>query len=227
MYYFSDKEIVVPGQLLTDDPSKSGPGTYVYNGKVYAAQAGLAKLRNGVITIIPVKSPYKPEPGDWVIGVVVDVKPNSVEVDLGGYNFAVIRYSEQMQPPQNVKIGDVVYARVKSSGLKGVLLDADDLRKIEEGIIISISPAHIPRLIGRKGSMINMIKRETGCSITVGRNGLIVVSGPTSEGEFTAISAIRLIASEAHSAGLTDRVAALLKRSKERVSGNDAGEQAG
>ena len=131
MYYFNDKDIVVPGQLLADDPNKSGPGTYVYNGKVYAAQAGLAKLRNGVITIIPVKSPYKPEPGDWVIGVVVDVKPNAIEVDLGGYTVATLRYPEHMPPPQNVKIGDVIHARVKSSGLKGVMLDAEELRRIE------------------------------------------------------------------------------------------------
>ncbi|MDJ0269565.1 MAG: exosome complex protein Rrp4 [Aigarchaeota archaeon] len=216
MYYFNEKEIVVPGQLLADDPKKSGPGTYVLDGKVYAAHAGLPKLRDGVVVVIPLKGPYKPEAGDWIVGVVTDVKPSSIEVDLGGYMTAVLKYPERQGPPEGLTVGDVIYARVKSSNIRGVFLESEEMKKLTNGIIISMTPARIPRLIGRKGSMIALLKKETGCNFWVGRNGLIVVSGKSSEGESAAISAIRVVEKEAHSQGLTDRVAALLKSAKGR-----------
>jgi len=223
--YYSDKEIVVPGQLLSDDGRRSGFGTYSLNGKVYAALAGLVRMREGVITVVPVKGPYQPEPGDSVVAIVTDVKPNVAEASLGGYATATLRFMERQSPPLGMKIGDVIYAKVKSSGLRGVFLSAEeDLKKISSGFMISMSPAKVPRLIGRKGSMISMLKKETGCSFWIGRNGLIVVSGPSPAKEFAAISAVRLVDREAHSQGLTDRVGVLLKKALEGNKDGDAGQ---
>ncbi|MEM1676231.1 MAG: hypothetical protein QW095_00070 [Nitrososphaerota archaeon] len=44
--YFSEKEIVLPGQLLSDNGRRSGEGTYVLDGKVYVAVIGLATIKN-------------------------------------------------------------------------------------------------------------------------------------------------------------------------------------
>ena len=63
----------------------------------------------------------------------------------------------------------------------------------------------MPRLIGKKGSMINMIKDKTGCKIVVGQNGLVWVKGKQ-EMEQIVKDTIKLIEKEAHTSGLTDRI---------------------
>ena len=91
------------------------------------------------------------------------------------------------------------------------------LGKVKRGQIIEVTPTKIPRLIGRQGSMISMLKRETGCHITLGQNGLVLVSGKTLEDEQLAISAIHKIDQEAHTSGLTDRVTKMIRKKKEGV----------
>jgi exosome complex component RRP4 len=78
-------------------------------------------------------------------------------------------------------------------------------------------PTKIPRVIGRKGSMISMIKQETNCQIVLGLNGIILVTGKTPEDEELAITAIRKIEQESHISGLTDRITQLLKENKANV----------
>ncbi|MEM2454776.1 MAG: KH domain-containing protein, partial [Candidatus Bathyarchaeia archaeon] len=86
--------------------------------------------------------------------------------------------------------------------------------KITHGQIVKVSPAKIPRIIGRRASMVNLLKRETECKITVGQNGIILVSGPTPEHEKLAILAIEKISQEAHTSGLTDRISEMIRREK-------------
>ncbi len=212
MQYFRENEVVVPGQLLTDDTRKRGFGTYVREGKVYASTTGIVKTINGGVRVIPVSGRYKPERGDKVIGIVADVKPNVVEVDLGGEMVAVLKLPERESPPLNLDIGDCVYAEVKSTGLRGILLSNEGLQKIPSGILVTINSAKVPRLIGRKGSMIQLLRRESGCDFWVGRNGLIVINGPDPSSEFAAIAVINLIDREAHKPGLTERVLQLLRK---------------
>jgi exosome complex component RRP4 len=92
-----------------------------------------------------------------------------------------------------------------------------DLGKIRYGQIVRVSPAKIPRIIGRKGSMISMLKKETKCNITVGQNGLVYVSGRNREDERIAISAINKIEEEAHTSGLTDRVTNMVRKERGEV----------
>lgn len=211
--YFSEREVVLPGQLLSDDGKKGGEGTYVMGDKVYASQVGIATLRNNRVCVIAFKGVYKPQPGDKVVGVVTDVKPNGFEVKLGRHLSATMRIPDRREVQAlNLKVGDVIYVKVRESGLRGIALESGDrIKKFESGLLISIHPAKVPRLIGRQGSMINMIKRETGCELVVGRNGMIVVKGPSPSQEFAAVSAIKLVEREAHSQGLTEKVENLIK----------------
>ena len=87
-------------------------------------------------------------------------------------------------------------------------IDLADGRKLPEGHLEHISPVKVPRLIGKKNSMINMIASACGCDMVVGRNGSIFVSHKGNH-ELARV-AIRMIEEQAHTAGLTDRVAALL-----------------
>jgi exosome complex component RRP4 len=89
------------------------------------------------------------------------------------------------------------------------------LGRVTEGFTIRLTPSKIPRLIGKKGSMVNMILRETGCNIVIGQNGRILIHGRTREQELMAVSVIEKIEREAHISGLTNRVQEYLKKLKE------------
>lgn len=212
--YFSEKEIVLPGQLLSEDGKRGGEGTYVLDSKVYSAVIGLATIKNEKVCVIPLKGVYNPQAGDKVIGIITEVRPNGYEVSLGKHLYATIKIPDKREvQAMNFKIGDVIYGVVKESGLRGVFLETGDkLKKITSGLLIMIHPSKIPRLIGRRGSMINMLKKETGCELMIGRNGYIVIRGDNPLGEFAALSAIKLIEREAHSQGLTERVGKLIKK---------------
>ncbi|MEM0440296.1 MAG: exosome complex protein Rrp4 [Candidatus Caldarchaeum sp.] len=214
MMYVPENELVVPGQLLSDNSRRSGFGTYTRDGKVYASVMGFARVINGQLRIIPVGGRYRPQRGDKVVGIVSDVKPNVVEVEIGGETIAMIKPSERETTPLKIDIGDCIYAEVKSTGLKGIVLSNEGLQKVPSGLLISINAAKVPRLIGRKGSMLQILRKETGCDFWVGRNGLLVVNGPDPASEFAAVAAINLIEREAHTVGLTERVIQFLKRLK-------------
>ncbi|MEM2237909.1 MAG: exosome complex protein Rrp4 [Candidatus Caldarchaeum sp.] len=219
MIYFTENELVIPGQLLADNGRKGGFGTYVRDGKIYASTTGLPRIVDGVIRIIPVSGRYKPQRGDKIVGIISDIKPNAVEVDISGELTAVIKLSERESTPLKIDIGDCIYAEVKTTGIRGTVLSNEGLQKIPSGLLVSINPAKVPRLIGRKGSMVQILRKESGCDFWVGRNGLIVVNGPDPASEFAAVSAINLIEREAHIPGLTERVVQLLRRLKGGGSG--------
>jgi len=88
------------------------------------------------------------------------------------------------------------------------------LRKLGKGRIIEIGSTKVPRVIGKKGSMISLIKEYTGVRISVGQNGKVWLSADDPVKELKAIEAIRLIEKESHTSGLTDRVKEFLEAGK-------------
>ena len=61
-----------------------------------------------------------------------------------------------------------------------------------------------------------MIKDATGCSISVGQNGLVWING-SADGELLAVNAIRKIEAESHLSGLTDRIKEFLDKNKPKA----------
>ncbi|MEM4180870.1 MAG: KH domain-containing protein, partial [Nitrososphaerota archaeon] len=96
------------------------------------------------------------------------------------------------------------------------------LIKIDRGLLIRISPVKIPRIIGKRGSMLNTLTSESGCKLYVGRNGLIAIIGDSPEKELAVASAIRMIEEETHIPGLTERVTSHLR--KKMIGGEIVGE---
>jgi exosome complex component RRP4 len=62
-----------------------------------------------------------------------------------------------------------------------------------------------------------MIKRETGCQLTIGQNGLILISGSSPENERIVVMAIRKIEKESHTSGLTDKVTEMIKKERKVI----------
>jgi len=213
MIYVEDKNLVIPGQILADDDYYPGRGTFKENGKVCSSLIGLVSLRNKKIRVIPLKSKYVPKKGDVVIGKINDVRFSMWDVDINSPYSGILPAFEvfgrdKKELNKVYDVGDVLFLRVidvdevkkAKLGLKG-----RGLGKFKGGIIVDISPTKVPRLIGKKGSMINMIKNKTNCKIVVGQNGLVWVKGNEDMEQLTR-EIIHTIEAEAHTSGLTNKI---------------------
>jgi exosome complex component RRP4 len=150
-------------------------------------------------------------------------------VDINAPYLAMLRASDVIDRPFKPEtsdlpsvfdVGDLIIAKVVAyDRTRDPLITVREpgLGKIMRGQLVEITPTKIPRVIGRQGSMVGMIKRETGCQITIGQNGLVLISGKTPEDERLAVMALHKIEEESHTSGLTDRVTEMLKKKKEGV----------
>ena len=213
MIHVENKDLVIPGQILADDEYYSGRGTFKENGKVCSSLLGRVSLRNKKIRVIPLKSKYVPKKGDVVIGKIKDVRFSMWDVDINSpYSGILPAFEvfgrEKKELNRVFDVGDVLFLRVvevdeikkAKLGLKG-----RGMGKFKGGIIVDIAPTKVPRLIGKKGSMINMIKDKTKCKIVVGQNGLVWVKGNEDMEQLTR-EIIHLIEAEAHTSGLTNKI---------------------
>jgi exosome complex component RRP4 len=216
-----DRKVVVPGDLLSEDAKRSGEGTYVKNASVYSLLYGLANFRDK-INVIPLAGKYVPGPGDNVIGVVKDITFSNWIVDINSPYDGLLHISEfpkrieSDEMSRHLRIGSSIMTRVKDvDPTMKVELTLNDrkLGQIKSGQVIEISHTRVPRLIGKGGSMISMLKKEVNCNIFVGQNGRIWISGGAEDMDL-ALKTISLIQREAHTNGLTDRVVDFLKSEK-------------
>jgi exosome complex component RRP4 len=215
--FVEDKEIVIPGDILADEEYHSGRGTFKENNKVCSSLVGLVAIRDKKISVIPLQSKYIPKRGDVVIGEVTDIRFSMWNLDINSPYSGFLPASdvfgkEKRELNRTFDVGDVLFLRVVDVdevkkvklGLKG-----RGLGKFRGGILINITPTKVPRLIGKKGSMINMIKDETHCEVIVGQNGVVWVKGDPGM-ERVAEKVINMIEEQAHTSGLTDRVRDML-----------------
>jgi exosome complex component RRP4 len=224
--FYENKQLVTPGDLLAEGNYVAGENVYEEDGKIYSAQLGLVDYEERRVHVVALRAFYIPYIGDTIIGKVVDVGFSGWMLDINASYLAMLRASDVLdrpfKPQKNdlssiFNIGDLIIAKVVAyNRTRDPLLTVGEpsLGKVTRGQIVEVTPTKIPRLIGRQGSMISMLKRETGCHITLGQNGLVLVSGKTLEDEQLAIMAIRKIDQEAHTSGLTDRVTKMIQKKK-------------
>lgn len=183
---FNEKELVLPGDRLSGDDLKAGMGTYRKDGGIYAAQVGRPSERSGYMNVVPLGGKYMPRQGDSVIGVVKDVTPTGWFVDINSPYPALLHVNEV---PWRVDYGDtqkhlgegnVLLAKIKNvDEIYRVQLTIKEhgLRKLDEGRVEKIPYTRVPAVIGRGGSVISMLKRETDTNMFVGQNGRVWMQG--------------------------------------------------
>jgi exosome complex component RRP4 len=248
------REVVVPGELLTEDTKNFLPGRgTIYNSertKIISLNIGLKQINKNYINVIPLRGFYTPRPGDKVIALVVDKNPVKYKCDINAKDFGTLKpkntikkdrsfrdgggrggrggrgggrggrnggYSKEDMNTNKFKIGDILIVKI---------LSADRINKPElttvgkylgirnNGIVISIDPPKIPRVIGRSGSMIKMLKNLTKCNIFVTQNGRIWLKGDDLAHERLLIESVKKIENEAHTVGLTDRMQEFIMNEK-------------
>lgn len=213
--------MVIPGEAVGGPGLKPGPGTFRQGDTIVAALLGVRSERDGIVTIIPANGRYMPEQGDPVIGEVIDFGPSHWLVDINAPYPAPLHATESPwdvefgDTARYMRVGDVILAFILSvDEAKKVQLTMRDreARRVEGGILMQISPTKVPRVIGKQGSMISMIKEMTRCRIFVGQNGVIWIDGDDANA-ILAEKAIRFIEERAQAFGVTEAVRELLERS--------------
>jgi len=213
------REIVVPGDLLDDSGMSAGNNAYAVNGKVYAGVLGIRNVYHDTIGVIPLGGRYMPSTGDTVIGIIEDIGPSNWLVNINAPYPAPLHVNEVPwkvefgDTSKYLNVGNVVMLKVlmvdESKKIQVTMKDSG-LRRIEGGQMVEMSHSKVSRVIGKSGSMIQMIKNLTDCRIFVGQNGRIWVDG-SDESADVAVEAIKMIEREAQSSNLTERVENFIK----------------
>lgn len=220
--YVEKRQVVTPGELLAQGDYYPDLNTFREGENIYSTMMGIFDHRGNRLSVVPLKHCYIPFVDDLVIGRIVDVGMSGWAVDINSPYPALLPATEVMgrqHPPRRetgkiFEVGDLIKAKVVAADrTRDPLLTTRDrgLGKITRGRVIRISPSKIPRLIGKEGSMINMLKKESSCSLNVGQNGIVLVTCENPEKEELVIDVIKMIEREAHTQGLTDRVLELVK----------------
>jgi exosome complex component RRP4 len=220
------REIVIPSQFLGDSKHiKAGRGTFIENGKIYSERLGLLNKKADYINVVPLKGRYDPIEGDFIIGIIEEPLSSSWLVDINAPYPAILHTNEVPwdvefgETDKYLNRGDSIMAKILEVGLDKKLqitLKDRSLYKIKGGFITDIEPSKVPRLIGKKGSMIALLKKYIKCRIFIGKNGRIWIDGE-SENIAKVQQAIMKIESESISYGLTNRIEELLKKDAKDV----------
>ena len=218
-----EKEVVVPGQIVAEGmdylPSY---GTYRLGENILANRVGVVSLDGKIIKTIPLSGKYMARRNDVVIAQIFDIAssgwrvkmnspyPGMIPVKDGSFEF-IARGADLSRFFQ---IDDYVVAKITnitSQNLIDLSVRGQGLHKLRGGRIVYVNTHKVPRVIGKKGSMVSMIKQATGCKIVVGQNGIIWLAGENPAMENVAVQTIEKIDRESHMSGLTDRIKAHLE----------------
>jgi exosome complex component RRP4 len=214
-----NREFVFPGETIVNSMDYlPGKNCFREGNSIYSKRIGLVNIKGRVISVIPLSGVYIPKSGDMVIGKVKDIHSSGWVIDIDSLGEAFLPLSGVREFIDTTKtdlskfydVNDVIYAKINHANSHTIQLSMQDprARKFSSGRILNMNPAKVPRLIGKEGSMINMIKDSAECRINVGQNGLVWFEG---KNEDLVVDAINLIEKEAALEGLTEKVSSMLK----------------
>ncbi len=213
---------MIPGDKIIEGNFRPLMNVMRTGNSVVATRIGIAETGRDGIKVIPLSGVYIPRVNDIVIGKITDHSSLSWEVDINscfsahlpaqdifGRDFSPARDDMNRQ----LATGDLITARIVAfDRTRDPMLTVQDkdLGKIPRGELLKISATRVPRLIGKRGSMIQTIEQATQTRIMIGQNGIIVVTGKRLDGTQLAIRAIKMVEEEAHMSNLTQRIKTLL-----------------
>ena len=217
------RKYVIPGDVITTGPFRPEQNVILDGDKIIATMVGISEIYDDSVKVLPLSGKYIPKIDDLVIAKVNSHTSLSWELDINscyvgflpaqdvfGRDFSA--HADELT--SKLKTGDLVAARIANFDRTRdplVTIADRDLGKIDSGVLVPISPSKVPRLIGKKGSMIQMIEMATDAAVTIGQNGWVVVSCETPEGLLKAKKAIEMVNQKAHVANLTDQIKEMLE----------------
>ena len=217
------RKYVIPGDLITTGPFRPEANVILEGDKIISTTIGISEIYDDAVKVITLTGKYIPKIDDLVIGKINSHTSLSWELDINscyvgflpaqdvfGRDFSA--HADELS--SKLKTGDLVAARIANFDRTRdplVTISDRDLGKIDSGVLVKISPSKVPRLIGKKGSMIQMIEMATDAAVTIGQNGWVVISCESPEGLLKAKKAIEMVNEKAHVANLTDQIKDMLQ----------------
>ncbi len=185
MRYVENKEVVIPGSLLSDNNYDTGRCTFEENGKIYSNMTGLAYFESEKVSVIPFNYSYKPCYGDLIIGKVTSSSYSSWSIDINSsYNGFLLTselYDKNEQNINNIiNVKDMLLLRVTNvdeiNRVK-LTLRSHGLGKFNQGYIIKVKQPTVHFLSEENAFLTNMIQEYLHSDIIVAKNGLIWLNG--------------------------------------------------
>lgn len=218
-----ERHIVLPGDILVSGMNFLPGDNTMRKGKdIISLRYGLEERNDRLVKVIPLSGTYVPRRGNIIIGKVIDINAGGWILDINSPYSAFLsskesgRFINRNEFSSFLNFQDMVAAEVFASSAReiSVTLRNPGLGILNEGLVLNISPSKVPRVIGKEGSMVNMIKQETNCTIKVGQNGLIWVKGESVENELLAKEVINFISDKSFVHGLTEKVKGFIDKKK-------------
>jgi exosome complex component RRP4 len=217
------RKYVIPGDVVTTGPFRPEQNVILDGNNIIATTIGISEIYDDSVKVIPLTGMYIPKIDDLVIAKINSHTSLSWELDINscyvgflpaqdvfGRDFSA--HADELS--SKLKTGDLVAARIANFDRTRdplVTISDRDLGQIDSGELVEISPSKVPRLIGKRGTMIQMIEMATDAAITIGQNGWVVISCESPEGLLKAKKAIKMVNEQAHIANLTDQVKEMLE----------------
>jgi len=217
------RPIVVPGEYVGDSRFHV-PGLNVLklSDRMLSTTVGLVRTDGKRVDVVALKSFYQPKAGDLVVGIVKEPGVAGWTIDINSPFLAFLPLSEY--PGKRIRLsrdsmgrileaGTVVVGLVKDASIFSspvITLKGRGLGVVSNGFLLSITASKVPRLIGKKGSMLSTIERGANVRLTVGQNGRLIVHSEDLNIVTKVREVIGMIEKESHVYGLTERVEALL-----------------
>ncbi len=221
------RKYVIPGDLVTTGPFRPEQNVILEGDKIISTTIGISEIYDDSVRVITLTGKYIPKIDDLVIGKVNSHTSLSWELDINSCYVGFLPAQDVFgrdfsahvdELSSKLKTGDLVAARIANFDRTRdplVTISDRDLGKIDSGDLVKISPSKVPRLIGKRGSMIQMIEMATNAAVTIGQNGWVVVSCETPEGLLKAKKAIEMVNEKAHVVNLTDQIKEMLDKKDE------------
>jgi exosome complex component RRP4 len=216
------RKYVIPGDKIVDGNFRPSMNVIRVGNSIFSTRIGIAEAGRDGIKVIPLSGVYIPRVNDVVIGKIVDRSSLSWDVDINSCFSAHLPaqdvFGRDFSPARDdmnreLATGDLITARIIAFDRTRdpmLTIQDRDLGKIHRGESLKISATRVPRLIGKRGSMIQTIEQATQTRVLIGQNGIVVVTGRTVDGIELAVRAIRMVEEEAHTSNLTQRIKVLL-----------------
>jgi exosome complex component RRP4 len=215
------RRYVIPGEVVAQGNLRADLNVVRVGDRLVATRVGMAEVGHDTARVVALSGPYIPRIDDLVVGKIVDYSAFAWEADINSCFFGILPaasvFGRDYSPAKDsltdkLKVGDMIAARIIAfDRTRDPLLSISGpgLGRIPRGQVVKISPAKVPRLIGKKGSMIKSIETGTHCRMLIGQNGVVIIVGAT-EDALKASEAVNLVEREAHSADLTEKVQTML-----------------
>jgi exosome complex component RRP4 len=217
----SQDQFVLPGDIIVTGNYQPEQNVILEGDRLMSTAIGFSEIKDDLVTVTPLTGLYTPKTDDLVVGKIVSHNALSWEVNINSYYPGILTafdifgkdYSASRDDLSlKLNTGDIILARIANVNSRDPLITitGENLGKIDSGELVKISPAKIPRLTEKNGSMIETIEGSTNATITVGQNGLIILKCDNSAGLKKAIASVKMIGMIQYEVNIEDKIQNIL-----------------